>query len=370
MKILKRIFIGVIVFFETMSAFSNEIGNFNPTTSTPVQYEQIHNMNDPAVIDAYTYLFADNVYHVSQQRDAQLLPYAEMLGLVRAAQSINRIGTLQDPRPVEGRMATVKGTNPPNDVRWVMAQPFYHACFVDDYDQIRTLYSLQNAYTVAIARSFGRFYDRTYIAAALGVACTGPNRTGQAALPDSQKLVAFQKTEGGVNAPTAGVGLNLQTLRQIRLTMKSNFAITRGDMLVYVVSANDTDELLKEIQVTNRDYTNALALVDGEVAAFMGMLFVETELLPHNANAVTYDKETGSLAGTNGTLPAGKGLRTFCFVTGKSVCFGMNTSLNGLITRIPQRHNNWMIYYRAEFGAVRKEEVAVMEILTLDKRVA
>lgn len=359
---MKKLLMAILCFFNALTVTSNELGFFNPTQSTNVVSESLHNVNDPAVIDAYTYIFADNVYHLSQQRNSHLLPYVEMVGLVRAAQSINRVGVLPDPRPYEARMATVKGTNPDNDVRWVTAQPFYHACFVDDYDQIRTLFSLQNAYTMAIAKSFGRFYDRIIIAAALGQACTGPDRTGREALPESQKTFA---TDG-----TAFTGLNLRTLRRIRLEQKANFAHTRGDTMLFVISATETDSLLAEVQVTSRDYSNLLALQAGEVIGFMGMQFVETQLLPNTSEDLTFDPATGkpSAASVGGTVTAasGKAKRCFTMMAGQSICFGINSSLNGLVTRIPQRHNNWMIYYRTEIGAVRKEEVGVREVYCLD----
>lgn len=360
---MKKILLALLCFIEALTVTSNELGYFNPIQTNDVSVEAVNNINDPAVIDAYTHIFADNVYHLSQQRNSHLLPYVEMVGLVRAAQSINRIGVLDDPRPYEARMATVKGTNPQNDVRWVTAQPYYHACFIDDYDQIRTLFSLQNAYTVAISKSFGRFYDRTIIAAAHGIVCSGPNRTAQIPLPPSQKTVA---TDG-----TAFTGLNLATLRRIRLKQKANFAHTRGDTMLYIISATETDSLLSEVQVTSRDYSNLLALQAGEVIGFMGMQFVETQLVPNNSEEIKFNPTTGDVdsAGT-GTVEVGKARMTFTMVAGQSICFGINSQLNGLVTRIPQRHNNWMIYYRTEIGAVRKEEVGVRAVYTLDSLVA
>ena len=352
-----------IAFVQCLNAEVNETGYFNPTVNTSVTAESLHNMNDPAVVDAYTYIFADNVYHISQQRDAQLLPYAEMLGLVRDRRSINRIGTLDDPRPYEARMAQVKGTNPDNDVRWVVAKRFYHACFVDDYDQVRTLFQLQNAYTTAIARSFGRFYDRVFISAAIGIACTGPGATGQASLPNSQKIAA-------TDAAGTFSGLNLFTLNRLRMRQKRNFAIARGDMMVYVITADEVFHLLNETKVTSRDYTNVLALQNGEVMAFMGMLFVESQLLHSNAEAVNYNGTTGVVAASGTTIAANAANVTFSFVANQSICFGINASLQGLVTQLPMRHNNWLIYYRSEFGAVRKEEVQVHMVYTKKADVA
>lgn len=355
--------IAVNCFLQGANASLNEAGNFNAAVPTTVSYETVQNLNDPAVVDAYTYIFADNVYHLSQQRDAQLLPYAEMLGLVRDSRSINRIGVLDDPRPYEARMAQVKGTNPENDVRWVEAKRFYHACFVDDYDQIRTLFSLQNAYTVAIARSFGRFYDRIFISAAIGTACTRPDRSGRVPLPTSQQMCAFD------GSTTTGVGLNVTTLNRMRMLQKSRFAVARGDMMVYVISSGETYSLLEQERATSRDYTNVLGLVNGELSSFMGMLFVESELLHKNATDLKYDVMTGAISASGtGNLAAGAAVATFCFVANQSVCFGINNSLQGMVTQLPERHNNWLIYYRAEFGAVRKEEVQVRVVYTLDQR--
>ena len=374
MKFLIRILMSFAAFLAFLNtSLSSEGGFFNPVVSTPVVHEGLHDTNNPAVVDAYTTIFSDNVYHLSQQRGSVCMPFVLMEGMVSAQKRIERITALPDPQMYQVRFSSVQATNPDNDNRWITAQRYYHACFVDNYDQIRTLWDMKNAYTQAIAMSFGRLYDRIIFAALLGSAQAGANKEQLVPLPYSQKVAAFDDTD--TSAPTDGRGLNLRTLRAVRLKQKSNFAIQANEMLVWVVTANEIDDLLAETKITNRDFTTILTLMEGEVRAFLGMVFIQSELLPHNDSTVHFNYKTGDVSasapGANAaTIAANKAVRTICFVAQKSACFGINVNLFGRMSQMPQNHYNWMIYYAGEFGAVRKEEVTVAEIFTHDKRVA
>ena len=129
----------------------------------------------------------------------------------------------------------------------------------------------------------------------------------------------------------------------------------------------ETDSLLDETQTTNRDYTTILTLMQGEISAFYGFLFAETQLVPHHAEEVKYNPNNGTVTATGtATIPAGKALRCFAFVSGESLCFGINQNLMVRVSERADLHYNIQIYYAMEIGATRKEEVKVLEILTLD----
>lgn len=388
------------VFFVTLSCFvlsfnlkSNEAGFFNQIQSTPVQFESIYSQNNPSIVDSYVHIWGNNIYHVSQQEGSLLMPFVKMEGMVMNAKQINRIGTLNDPQLYQARGSKVVATNPKQDNRWLTAQRYWLACFVDNYDQIRTLWDIKNAYSEAMAMSFGRLYDRVIIQAALGTVWTGPNRTNTVSLPLSQRYAAFKTTTpGDLNTP---MGLNLDTLMAIRLRMKKTFATKRGQSIVVAITADETDSMLQETQMTNRDYTSVLTLMSGEISAFYGFVFVETELIPANQEIFYYDVKTGKGAdssykvggtgtvlvsnaastpntsgGRRGTIAVGAAHRCFAFMSGDSLCFGINQNILARVSERNDLHYNWQLYYAAEFGAVRKEEVKVIEILTRNTDVA
>ena len=379
MLFIKRLLTTIVSFFIMVDAalgmgevIGNKAGNFNPGAlpQTDIVAEGQHSVFDPSLVDTYRDIFGNSIYHLSQQQGSVLLPFVQMEGMVATQKSINRIGALENPSLYTSRGSTVQPSNPKADVRWLIARRFWQACFVDNFDQVRTLWDIKNAYTVALSNSFGRLYDRVIIQAALGPVCVGPNTSQSTVpLPNTQKRVAFDGS-----TVDGSVGLNLTTMKTVRRRMKRNFTINKGDILVWVITANETDDLLDEESITSRDFTTILTLMGGEVSAFLGFAFVETELLVHTKSSIFYNPADGKIlnaAGAGGgTVPAGKGLRTFCFVQNSALCFGMNQNMFARVSELPRHHYNWQLYYATEIGAMRKEEVQVFEVITFDKDVA
>ena len=363
MKYLISILVSISCFLSVLEASIHDEGGFlNPIQSTSVTSEGLSTTNTPSIEDAYRDVFGSNVYHISQQTMSNLLPFAEMKGMVQRAMSIDRIGVLGDPNKYVARGSKVYGTNPENDVRWLEAERYWLACFIDNYDQIRTLWNIQNAYTVAMARSFARLYDRVFIAAALGTVSTGArsDTNTQVSLPNTQKFVAVDD-----KATPDFSALKLNTLRKVRKHMKETFAIQKGEVAVWAITANEVDSLLEEAQVTSRDYTSIYPLLSGELAAFFGFVFTETQLIPKNEETLSFSKTTGKVVSSGGTaVTAGDYFRTFAFTSGSAICFGINQNILSRISERVDTHYNWQLYYASEFGAVRREEVKVVEVLS------
>ena len=298
MRLITNIFISLLTFLTVLEAsVAGEAGFINPVQSTTIQSESLHTTNANAPIeDSYREIFGSNVYHVSQQQMTRLLPFAEMKGMVSNAQSIDRLGTLGMPHKYLSRNSKVHATNPANDVRWVEAERYWLACFIDNYDQIRTLWNINNAYTEAMARSFARLYDRVFIAAALGSVSTGARvgATTAVALPDTQKFIASSKnlTSGAVTQKTR---LKLHTLAQVKEHMSQTFAIQQGEMAVMAINAAQVTSLAEEERVTSRDYQSLQPLMSGELAAFYGFVFAQTELIPANEKRYRYNTTTGQV---------------------------------------------------------------------------
>ena len=371
---LTAVFLTLGTFVDKMKLEASEVGQFNPIIGTSVTSESITSSLNPSVRDTHALIFGNNVYHVSQQSGSHLMPYAKMEGMVSTAKQVLRMGTLSDPALYLARGSRVTASNPDQDGRWLTAQRYWQACHVDSWDQIRTLYDIQNEYSVAMSMAFGRLYDRVLIAAALGNAYRGTAGSRTAVpLPVTQKFVAL-------NSAGTEVGqITFPALNYLRKKMKENFVIQRGDMLVYACSVNETYGFLQSEQITNRDYTNNLVLASGEVAAFMGFLFAETELIPYvegtptprvtagtaaEQGAVRIVGQVASGGRTLTQLTANGAKRTFCFVAGKSLCFGINMNMMSRVSERDDLHYITQLYYAAEFGATRLEEVGVAEVWT------
>ena len=382
MKLLEAIVDGLTGFLVKLSVFltafsvnAGQAGYFNQTIPTGIQSETMRSVGTPSINDAHVDLFANNVYHVSQQQGSILMPFVLVEGMVMNSQQISRLGSLGMPSLYTGRGSKVTATNPANDVRWLTAQRYWHACFVDKWDQIRTLWDISNAYSQAMAMSFGRLQDRVIIAAALGSVWTGPTKQNKVELPSTQKIFA---TSGVATGTEDGAGANLALLQNVRKKMKQTFATKRGETIVMVITAEEVNSFLEEAKMTSRDYTTILALMQGEISAFFGFLFAETQLVPRTSEDLYYRRAdgvsqtmaeaTGQLGagGTHAKIDSGKGLRCFAFMSGSSICFGINQNLMVRVSERADLHYNIQIYYAMEIGATRKEEVKVVEVITKD----
>ena len=363
MKKLLTLFLSLLVGFSSwLDGFNMNVGhagNFNPIMTTPVTMESLHSVNKPAVVDAFAVIFGRNVNHLSQQKGSQLMPFVQMMGMTQAAQQVIRMGVLPDPTPLVSRGSRVTASNPVTDVRWVEARRFWQACHVASWDQLRTLFEIQAAYTQAMSMSFGRLKDRVIIAAALGVANTGPSRSVDVGLPQSQRYVAGRGSTGDIEG-----SLSFKDLISIRTKAKEDFVIDSNGVLVMAVTANEVYSLLEQTQITSRDFTNTLVLASGKIQAFLGILFVETQLLSTLVNpTLTYGGDRFA-SGSGTSLAAGTYQRCFAFVAGHSLSFGQNLNIFSRVSERDDLHYDTQIYFATEFGAVRKEEVSVIEVLS------
>ena len=67
-------------------------------------------------------------------------------------------------------------------------------------------------------------------------------------------------------------------IKQARALMKANKGEIREPMYC-AISSEEHDALLKEVQVSNRDYNGTPVLEDGNIKRFMGFEFIVTERL-------------------------------------------------------------------------------------------
>ena len=368
LKAINLLLFGVLVFLgQAERTLADESGVFNAPSQPGIISEGLHTQGSPAITDAHREVFGNHVMHLSQQKISKLMPYVEVVGQVGRAMLKDRIGTLGEPQAYVGRNSTVHASNPENDVRLIEARRFWLACNVDQWDQLRTLWDIQNAYVVAISRSFGRFFDSSIIAGGLGEVTVGTQLGGNTvALPNTQKLVAVEDigTQGSPNIVPAG--MNLDVLQRTRLKMKETFAIEEDEMAVFILSAAEVHNLLKETQTTSRDFTSVYTLLSGQITAFYGFVFVETQLVPFNSVQFRYDSDGNILSAGGTQLPAGdvgKFRRCMAFTAGSAICMGMNQNIISAIETLIEKHMNTLIYFAVEFGVMRKEEVKVVEVL-------
>jgi hypothetical protein len=118
-----------------------------------------------------------------------------------------------------------------------------------------------------------------------------------------------------------------------------------SDPITCVITADEHDALLNEIQITSMDFNTKPVLVDGKVTQFLGINFVHCERLKTG---------TDDAAGTSTMVP----------LFAKS---GMHLGMwNDISTDIDQRKDlqgiPWQAYAYGTFGATRVEEKKTVRI--------
>ena len=303
--------------------------------------------------------FSANVYYLSQQKMSRLRPYCRQEYQHGESAFYDRIGT-REARRKEGRHSDIVYTDTPHSRRMNTMQDFYDADLVDQEDKLRTIMNLENAYTQAISMSLARMMDREIIDGALGSARGGKKGQDVIPLPDSQKLAAFD----GVS--TTGSGLNIETLRAVRLKFKQAEAAEDYQTMIFACSAKQIDDLLASTDVTSADYNTVKTLVRGEVDSFMGFKFVRTELIPFNDAPITYNIADGSVGAGTGTIATGQGRRAFAFTAGEAILCANPRYVVGRIDELPNKHYSHQVYGALTVGTTRMEEVKVVEVDCLE----
>lgn len=308
------------------------------------------------ITQAMVDMFSANVFHLAQQKGSRLRQYCKFETQKAESAFHDRIGARKS-RKKSGRHSDVQYDDTPHSRRMVTMEDFYSADIVDKSDKLRTIMNPENEYAVAISYALGRNIDEVIIENALGNAYGGKKGTEVIALPDSQKVAAFD------GSGLTGLGLNVKTLRAVRKKFKQNEAVMKGAKIVFVYAAEQADNLLGTTEVTSADYNSVKALVDGEADSFMGFKFESTELLPFNDVAITYNKDTGAVGSGTGTIAIGEGRRCFAFIENSAILCALGEEVNGKITELPTKHYSSQVYGSLTIGASRMEEVQVVEVI-------
>jgi len=308
------------------------------------------------ITEAMVDMFSANVMHLSQQKGSVLSKHCRIEAQEGESKFYDRIGK-RSMRKKEGRHSDVIYVDTPHSRRMVTTEDWYDADLVDDEDKLRVIMNPESEYAIAMGMGLGRQKDEEVIAGGLGNAYGGKKGQTVIALPNSQKIAAFD------GATATGVAMNVATLRAVRKKFKQNESIAKGEKLIFAWAAQQADDLLGTTEVTSSDFNTVRALVNGEVDTFMGFLFEETELLPFNEAAVTYSVTDGSVGAGAGTVSIGEGRRCMAFTANRAILLASGAEVNGRITEIPGKHYANQVYAKLNIGTTRMEEVQVVEVI-------
>lgn len=298
--------------------------------------------------------FAANVYQLSQQKGSRLGGVVRSETFKGKSEFFDRLAT------ASAQQKTGRNTPTPNlDIthsrRMVTTSLYEWATLVDRKDKLQNIHSPENEYSVAARNALGRSMDSVIIAAALGTAATGESGTGTQTLGTGQKVAAV--SSGAMSR------LNVDALLRAKQLMDAAEVV--GPRYLIHTAAH-LSALLGQTQVTNSDYNTVKALVNGEVNSFLGFTFIHTELLPLSSvysSTFTFNTTSGLYSASGSAIGATE--VSAIALCGDGLILGKN---EGAVARIDERadmsYSN-QVYASMDFGAVRMEEVKVVEIISL-----
>jgi hypothetical protein len=220
--------------------------------------------------------FQNNIEMVLNQQKPMLLDCVEVTDDASAEKiKVRDLVGNTPPQETDERHGDTKYSNTPHDGVWLgKPNELYFADLVDNADQLGTSIGLQGAYTMSGAGTVNRAIDRRVLEGIYGSIVSGKDGTVTTPFPSGQIIPV---TTGGASGNQR---LNVAKVRAAKLLLEQQFVDAQEDRYM-VVTANQADDLLAEIQATSGDYTKAFAARYNEKGGLSGLLgfnFIQMEL--------------------------------------------------------------------------------------------
>lgn len=214
--------------------------------------------------------------------------------------------------------------------RKVTPRYFVSNTLEDPFEALAMLVDPKSAYMQAKIAAANRKIDDIVIAALGGTAYSG--KTGS----DSNTLGSSNKVLVQSAGLTKGKILEGKKLLDLQEIPKEERYLAYG--------ANQLSDLLNTTEVTSSDYNTVKALVEGSVDSWLGFKHVHTERLAVDGSA---DR--------------------LCYMWQKmGVQLAIQKNPEGRVDERPDKNYAWQVYMKLALGAVRLEEIYVVEIACLE----
>ena len=290
------------------------------------------------IASVYAVQYGTNISLLLQQKGSKLRGAVQTGSYMgKASEVVTQYGATSA-RAVSTRYQPIVPVNTPNNRRWVFPEDYDWADLIDNFDKLRLLADPQSAYSQNGLYAMGRAIDDVIISGIFGA-----NKTGEAGGTTTNFDTANQQV--AVTYAAAGnVGLTVDKLREARRILMENEVDLDAEPAYCAISAEQHDDLLGQLQVTNADFnTDAPVLQDGKVTRFLGINFIHTERLPVSSGTTHRRCPVW--------VPSGVHLGTW----------------NDIMSNVTQRRDlsshPYQVYLMGTFGATRTEEKKVVDIL-------
>lgn len=273
-----------------------------------------------------------------QQKDTRFRAAVTTDGYTgKAASAVEQFGS------AAARKRTTRYQDTPNlDVeqakRWVFPVDYDWGRLIDNPDRLRMLIDPTSPITMAGAAGMNRAMDDEIIDAFFASAKVGENGTTAEAFDTTNFQVAV--TVGGTAS-----SLNVAKLQSALQKLISAYEGEVDEPIFCAISSYEHDALLKEIQVTSKDFNGGQpVLEDGRIRRFMGMNFILSERL--------------NISSGNRLIP---------IWTPTGMHLGLWEDMQVSIDRRADKSNAWQVYLNMTIGATRLQQGKVIQVLCDDQ---
>lgn len=223
--------------------------------------------------------YATNVSLLLQQMDSRLRrTFTPGKGEGEQATTVDQYGKVEA-QEVTGRLEPTTRQDIPTARRWCFPIKFDVAQVCDTFDKMQLAATdPQSSMAKAAAAAMARKIDAICAGAYFETAYTGKTPAASATfLAANQISVSFKAG--------AAVGLTVRKLLEALRILRSYNFDTTSERLYCPLGSKQMDDLLQEVGLTNRDYTNFPALMQGKVSEFANIEFIHYEYLPVNGSS-------------------------------------------------------------------------------------
>lgn len=285
------------------------------------------------ITTAFVKQYGSNVAFLTQQKGSKLRGTLMEETMVGKEKFMEQIGAVSATKRT-GRHEDTQYSNTPHDRRRLTTETYDWADLIDEPDKIRMLIDPKSPYAINAAYALGRSIDDVIYAQLRGSAWTGENGATEIVLPPPSKVgVQF-----GEN-PAVNIGLTINKLIEAK-RIRDAADNPEDEEWVIVVAAQQIADLLKTTEATSADYNTVKALVKGDIDTFMGFRFVLMNRIYVDGNDIAYPICYPKSAGYVG--------------------IGQNPTTR--IDVLPTKKYSTQVFASMDIGAVRMEEVKVIEI--------
>lgn len=304
-------------------------------------------MVDTGEVGIFTTQFTSRLEMKLQQMGSKLRDRVDVAtGYVgKQVSPVNQIGAVQSRTP-QGRFAPKVNTVQDYTRRWVFPSDKAIDQYFDNFDQLRTIVDPKGKSVDNAAMAAGRDWDDAILAAATATAKVGADA---GSLADETFDTSKYQISASFGA-SAACGLTVAKMIEARRILRHYHNDLENDPATIVIGSTQEADLLKQVQVTNKEYNRSVAensvLVDGRVARFVGFDVVVMERVPETT--------PGSTRGVIVFVKSGLHL-------------GIWQDLKTQIFQRPDLEGNpWDVSTVHTFGATRTQPGKIIQVLCAD----